>query len=35
MPVEDDQIPPTSAFWSVTIYDTPDFLLGANPIGRY
>jgi Protein of unknown function (DUF1214) len=34
-PWRDDQIPPTSRFWSVTMYDTPNFLLVANPIGRY
>lgn len=27
--------PPVRAFWSVTMYDTPDFFLVANPIGRY
>lgn len=27
--------PPCGAFWSVTMYDTPDFYLVANPIGRY
>ncbi len=27
--------PPVSAFWSVTMYDTPDFFLVANPIERY
>jgi hypothetical protein len=30
-----DQTPPVGAFWSVTMYDTPDFFLVANPIGRY
>jgi hypothetical protein len=34
-PWRDDQILPMSAFWSVTLYDTPNFLLVANPIGRY
>ena len=29
------QTPPVTAFWSVTMYDTPDFFLVANPIGRY
>jgi hypothetical protein len=29
------QTPPVSAFWSVTMYDTPNFFLVANPIGRY
>jgi len=27
--------PPCGAFWSVTMYDTPDFYLVENPIGRY
>lgn len=27
--------PPCGAFWSVTMYDTPDFYLVDNPIGRY
>ena len=27
--------PPCDAFWSVTMYDTPDFYLVANPIERY
>ncbi len=27
--------PPCRAFWSVTMYDTPDFFLVANPISRY
>lgn len=27
--------PPCSAFWSVTMYDTPDFYLVENPIDRY
>ena len=30
-----DSPPPVGAFWSVTMYDTPDFFLVANPIGRY
>lgn len=30
-----DVTPPVGAFWSVTMYDTPDFFLVANPIGRY
>jgi hypothetical protein len=30
-----DQTPPVGAFWSVTMYDTPDFYLVANPINRY
>ena len=27
--------PPVGAFWSVTMYDTPDFYLVENPIARY
>jgi hypothetical protein len=27
--------PPCGAFWSVTMYDTPDFYLVENPINRY
>ncbi len=27
--------PPVDAFWSLTMYDVPDFYLVANPIGRY
>jgi hypothetical protein len=27
--------PPCRAFWSVTMYDAPEFFLVANPIGRY
>jgi hypothetical protein len=27
--------PPVGAFWSVTMYDTPDFFLVANPFDRY
>ena len=27
--------PPVGAFWSVTMYDTPEFFLVANPIDRY
>jgi hypothetical protein len=27
--------PPCRAFWSVTMYDTPEFFLVANPIDRY
>ena len=27
--------PPVDAFWSVTMYDLPDFYLVANPIDRY
>ena len=29
------QDPPAGAFWSVTMYDLPDFYLVANPISRY
>ena len=29
------QVPPVTAFWSVTMYDTPNFFLVANPIRRY
>jgi hypothetical protein len=29
-----NRTPPVGAFWSVTMYDTPDFYLVANPIGR-
>lgn len=29
------QEPPCDAFWSVTMYDVPDFYLVANPIHRY
>jgi hypothetical protein len=27
--------PPVDAFWSLTMYSVPDYLLVANPIGRY
>jgi len=30
-----EQTPPVGAFWSVTMYDLPDFYLVANPIDRY
>ena len=30
-----DTTPPCRAFWSVTMYDTPDFYLVENPIDRY
>jgi hypothetical protein len=30
-----DALPPTRAFWSVTMYATPDFFLVDNPIDRY
>jgi hypothetical protein len=29
------QDPPVDGFWSITMYDLPDFYLVANPIGRY
>lgn len=30
-----DALPPANAFWSVTMYELPQSLLVANPIGRY
>ena len=30
-----ERTPPVGAFWSVTMYDLPDFYLVANPIERY
>ena len=30
-----EEEPPVGAFWSITMYDLPDFYLVANPIGRY
>jgi len=30
-----EQSPPVDAFWSITMYDVPEFHLVANPIGRY
>lgn len=30
-----DGLPPTNAFWSITMYDLPQQLLVANPIDRY
>ncbi|WUW24338.1 DUF1254 domain-containing protein [Streptomyces sp. NBC_01463] len=30
-----EEPPPVDAFWSVTMYDTPDYFLVANPAGRY
>jgi hypothetical protein len=29
------ELPPVNAFWSLTMYDVPDFMLVANPIDRY
>jgi hypothetical protein len=29
------QLPPTNAFWSLTMYELPEMLLVANPINRY
>jgi len=29
------ELPPVRAFWSLTMYDVPDYYLIANPIGRY
>jgi hypothetical protein len=30
-----DELPPVDAFWSVTMYNMPEFYLVANPIDRY
>jgi hypothetical protein len=30
-----DTLPPVGAFWSLTMYDIPDYFLVANPISRY
>ena len=30
-----DELPPVDAFWSVTMYDLPEFFLVSNPIDRY
>jgi hypothetical protein len=30
-----EQLPSVDAFWSLTMYDVPDFYLVANPINRY
>jgi hypothetical protein len=30
-----DTMPPVEAFWSLTMYNVPEFLLVANPIDRY
>ena len=29
------ETPPVDAFWSLTMYDVPEFYLVANPIDRY
>jgi hypothetical protein len=33
--IEKGQLPPTNAFWSITMYRMPDRLLASNPIKRY
>ncbi len=30
-----ETMPPVDAFWSITMYDLPEFFLVENPIGRY
>jgi hypothetical protein len=30
-----DEVPPVEAFWSITMYDTPNYYLVENPIDRY
>jgi len=30
-----DELPPTSAFWSLTLYELPSSLLSENPLNRY
>ncbi|WP_426573789.1 DUF1254 domain-containing protein [Aquihabitans sp. McL0605] len=33
--IDFDQDPPVGAFWSITMYDIPDYYLVANPIRRF
>jgi hypothetical protein len=35
LPLTLDQPPPAGAFWSLTMYDVPEFYLVENPINRY
>ncbi|HEY9331586.1 MAG TPA: DUF1254 domain-containing protein [Streptomyces sp.] len=30
-----EELPPVDAFWSLTMYDTPDYYLVANPVDRF